>query len=158
MHNRLFALVELGVCTIALAACGASSTTASSPNVAQSASGVSGTSMAGACADIGPSGASAVLGVDVGPPTQELQNAHPNCIFFAASQHPYAAVGITIYIGQGPTDTLFRSYGGPVAVSGVGDKALANADGTFLIARQGAIGCAVTLNATVLPGTPAWRD
>jgi hypothetical protein len=116
--------------------------------------------MAGVCADIGARGAKEVLGVDVGPPVQELDNFMPNCIFFAANGSE-TAVGITIYPGQRRTDVLFQGYGhatGMVAVSGVGDKALAVANGTFLIARRGATGCGVTLTGRSLPGTPQSRD
>jgi hypothetical protein len=90
--------------------------------------------MAGVCADIGPSGAKTVLGVEAGAPKQDLHDVFANCVFFAASRDSDVAVGITIYVGQGPTEGLFLSYGraaGMVAVSGIDDQALADAKGMF---------------------------
>jgi hypothetical protein len=168
MLNRTGLLIGCGLAAV-LAACGSSSSgggsPASSPGASESIGNPlstvnPGSSGADVCADIGADGAKAVLGVDVGAPQKTSSSPYPNCLYAAADKTTVATVAITIFSGAQATDGLFAGaaqVNATVSVTGVGDKALSDPNGYYLMARKGSTGCAVVLAGGNLPGTPQSR-
>jgi hypothetical protein len=171
MSNR-FGLL-LGGCLAAaslLAACGSSSESSGGGSSPSQSSGAinnplstvaPGSSGADVCADIGAAGAKAILGVDVGAPVKTSSSPYPNCLYAAADKTKIASVAITIFNNSQAADGLFAGasqVNASVSVSGVGDKALADPNGVYLMARKGSTGCAVVLAGGDLPGTAQARD
>jgi hypothetical protein len=170
MVRRTGLLLGCGLAAL-LAACGSSSSGGgSSPS--SSTAGASGSfsnplstvnpggAGADVCADIGADGAKAVLGVDVGAPQKTSSSPYPNCLYAAADKTTIASVAMTIFTGGQAADGLFAGasqVNATVSVSGVGDKALADPNGVYLMARKGSTGCAVVLAGGNLPGTPQSR-
>jgi hypothetical protein len=166
MTNRTSLL--LGAVALSfLAACGSSSSpsgSASTPTASDAlpTSPLS-TASAGSdvCAAIGAAGAKAILGVAVGAPVKSASVPYPNCLYSAADKTTVATVSMTIFSGAQAADGLFAGasqVNATVVLSGVGDKALADPSGQYLMARKGSTGCAVVLAGGNLPGTPLSRE
>ena len=169
MFKRPGLLLGCGLAA-ALAACGSSSSggsspSSSSPGASDSISNplstvVPGGAGADVCAAIGADGAKAILGVDVGAPQKTSSSPYPNCLYAAADKTTVATVAITIFSGAQAADGLFAGasqVNATVSVSGVGDRALSDPNGVYLMARKGSTGCAVVLAGGNLPGTPQSR-
>lgn len=154
--------------TTLLAACGSSSSgggnapssSAGEPSNPLSTVAPGSGANADVCAAIGADGAKAILGVDVGPPVKSSSVPYPNCLYSAADKTTVASVSMTIFNSQQATDGLFAGasqVNATVPVPGVGDKALSDSNGFYLMARKGATGCAAVLAGDKLPGTPQSR-
>jgi hypothetical protein len=171
MSNRLGLLLSGGLAAAGLlAACGSSpepSGGGSSPS--QSSGAINnplstvapGGAGADVCAAIGADGAKAILGFDVGAPVKTSSVPYPNCLYAAADKTKVASVSMTVFNSSQAADGLFAGasqVNATVSISGVGDKALADPTGVYLMARKGSTGCAVVLAGGDLPGTAQSRD
>jgi hypothetical protein len=169
MINRLGLLLGTGLCIAVLPACGSSDNSSGGGASSSASTGLPtnplssvapGGTSADVCAYIGATGAKAILGADVSAPVKSTSISFPNCLYAAADKTTVANVSMTIFSGSQTTDGLFAGAGqvnATVAVSGVGDKALSDPSGKYLMARKGSTGCAVVLSGGNVPGTPQSR-
>jgi hypothetical protein len=172
MINRVGLFLGSGFSIALLAACGGSSPSSSGSGSTPAASSPAdqnnplstvapGGAGADVCAAIGAAGAKAILGVDVGAPVKTSSSPYPNCLYGAADKMTVATVSMTVFTGGQAADGLFAGasqVNATVAVPGVGDKALSDPNGYYLMARKGSTGCAVVLAGGNLPGTPQSRQ
>jgi hypothetical protein len=134
----------------ALAGCAETASPTSSASTASnsspSATGNTGTSAQGkACATLTQQEAASILNlpVDGGKDGSRLGIPYPSCTYSATSG-TFATVGLTIFDGaaaKGLIDLYKSQYKDLSELSGLGDRALAGADGRLVVAVKGGTGC-----------------